>query len=345
MKRLLIIFILLIPIAFGLSNPMSYNGKTYYMVTSTDPTEDTGTEVCAKAGLSCVGYTEESNAVCKMFHPNAAETSSLSGDKAGVYCDGSPQIGVCSTLTHSCHTCPACTATVTCDQVIGGLYREMFVECAANPSCTISISARNVNDFMNQIPVLNTQLTNCPQTLPKGTGLVLSNGLTLVNIAMNNGQTQSFTLKITNGQLTGISAGGSLCVQKITVSENDFNSVLSSSNMVQAISYLVAQKKVNIQGCNFLSSARLFFVKPIVRIVAGNQGQSMPAAKPKDCGKIGEQCNNRGCESGMCAAPKENINGQWRFVNYRCINQRDWDNYCTAHGNTPAAWHCIAYPC
>jgi|GEM_PF-4900325 len=40
-----------------------------------------------------------------------------------------------------------------------------------------------------------------------------------------------------------------------------------------------------------------------------------------------------------------NVNGQWRYVNYRCIDQRDYSNYCLGHGNTPPAWSCLTGPC
>jgi len=72
---------------------IEYKGKTYYTVTSQDKTEDTGNEVCAKVGKTCVGYTGYTNDICKKAHPDAATKSDMNGSKAGFYCDGAPQGG------------------------------------------------------------------------------------------------------------------------------------------------------------------------------------------------------------------------------------------------------------
>ncbi|MBD3319261.1 hypothetical protein GF342_05120 [Candidatus Woesearchaeota archaeon] len=133
---LVLLLLTTIPLALALSSPVIYNGKTYYVVTSTDASEDSGDEVCKKAGGTCVGYTEPGNGVCLQYHPTAATTSSSSGDESGVYCNGPPQTGACSTRYHSCHTCPACSVSVPCDQSISGLYREMYVECAGTSTVT-----------------------------------------------------------------------------------------------------------------------------------------------------------------------------------------------------------------
>ncbi|MBW2967999.1 hypothetical protein KY362_05930 [Candidatus Woesearchaeota archaeon] len=332
-----------------MSSPVTYISKTYYTVTSMDPTEDTGGEVCAKAGMVCKGYTEPTTAVCRMFHPNAADTSSMSGDVAGVYCNGPPQTAVCSTKMDTCHACPACTNTVDCNTPIGNLYREMYVECvpasAGNP-CRITVSARDVADFFNQIPSINAQLQGCIVQLPSGAGVFIRDGITVVDINMNSGNVQSFSVTVRNGRVTRVASGGGNCVQTLKIGENDFNSILTSTNRAQTVSYLVAQKRIRVTGCSFLSKARLTFVNPIARFFARRQAPSSPPPQPQpNCGQLGEQCNNRGCFSGICAAPEENINGQWRHVNYRCIDQADWNNYCQAHGNTPPAWSCITGPC
>jgi hypothetical protein len=351
MKRFIILIIVLAAasIVSAVSNPASYNGKTYYIVTSLDPTEDSGDEVCAKVGLVCVGYTEPSTAVCRIFHPNAADTSSMSGDRSGVYCNGPPQAGVCSTKSNTCHSCPACTATVSCDQAVGGLYREMFVECV-NPSsgkgCSISMTAKTVNNFINQIPGLNAQLKACPQTIPSALSLLFANGNTQVNVRMNSGRTMTFTVIITGGKVTGIMQGGGPCTQRVSISENDFNSILTSSSPVQRILFLVGKGRITIRGCSLLGRIRTFVAGGVAKLVASFQTPNSPPPKPKpDCGKVGEQCNNRGCLSGICAAPKENLNGQWSYWHYICLSQSEWAGKCEAHGNTPAPWKCITRPC
>ncbi|MFH1473513.1 MAG: hypothetical protein ABIE55_01330 [Candidatus Aenigmatarchaeota archaeon] len=133
MRKLLSLFVMIIllsTVVFAVSEAFNYNSKDYYIVTSTDPTEDTGDEVCEKLGMDCVGYTAQTTVVCKNFHSDAATTSSLDGDISGVYCDGTPQSGICATKSNTCHICPECSAGVDCATPIGGLYREMYVECS-----------------------------------------------------------------------------------------------------------------------------------------------------------------------------------------------------------------------
>lgn len=134
--RCAFIGILLIPILLlaqpvnALSGPKEYQGRQYYAVTSVNPTEDTGSKVCAKAGLKCVGYTALTTDVCQAFHPDARLTQGVDGSKSGFYCDGAPQQGKCGTEKNSCDICPACNVNADCDFVVKDLFREMYVECA-----------------------------------------------------------------------------------------------------------------------------------------------------------------------------------------------------------------------
>ncbi|MDO8558132.1 MAG: hypothetical protein Q7S09_03005 [bacterium] len=106
-----------------------YNGKTYYVVTSQDATMDSGNEVCVALGKTCVGYTALTSDVCMATHPGAAKKSDMNGSKAGFYCDGAPQGGVCGNEKNTCHICPNCNVNADCATQIGDLYREMYVEC------------------------------------------------------------------------------------------------------------------------------------------------------------------------------------------------------------------------
>jgi len=346
MRATIFMLLILAGSALALSGPFTYSGKEYYVVT-TDPTEDTGDEACAKAGLVCVGYTEPTDAVCKLVHPSAASSSGFSGDVSGTYCDGAPQAGACSTLSDTCLTCPSCTSGVTCSQEIGSLYREMFVECAPG-QCKVIIYASTVQDLINQVSGINTQLQACPQSVPSPADKYVKNGNTFVDISMTAGGTQSFTITAANDQLTGVQAGHvGTCVQKATVSEADLDTALNSVDLTQAVTYLVGQNKVTISGCTFIQKAKFFFAMPIVRFIARRVAPTAPAQKSSpDCGKLGEQCNNRACLSGMCAAAREqNADGQWGYWNYKCINQAEYNANCIGQGNTPPAWNCIVNSC
>lgn len=108
---------------------MKVTADKYYVVKSTDPTGDTGNEVCAKAGKKCVGYTDLTVGTCMKHHPGALTSSDFNGSKAGFYCDGPPQGGVCAQERGTCHICPACNINMDCGMEIGVLYRETYVEC------------------------------------------------------------------------------------------------------------------------------------------------------------------------------------------------------------------------
>jgi len=291
-KKLFLILLCILFISFVYAvDSKVINGKTYYKVDATDPTEDSGSKVCAKIGMSCQGYTDTTTAACKAFHPNAKESSSASGDKSGIYCDGAPQGGVCSVKQNTCHTCAACTSTVQCNQVISGLYREMYVECGTGP-CKITMNSRNVASFMKEIPSINGQLQGCPQPIPKGSSLMI-NGINLVNIKMNNGVTESFTTTVTKKNIVSIKTGNAKCNQQLLIGENDFNNLLSSSSMSQTAMFMLANKKITISGCTFLSKFKLFFIKPIANFIVKRQAPpTPPAPKPApNCGNVGEQCN------------------------------------------------------
>ncbi|MBR9703325.1 hypothetical protein GOV10_04770, partial [Candidatus Woesearchaeota archaeon] len=172
------------------------------------------------------------------------------------------------------------------------------------------------------------------------------NGITLVTINMNGGGTQTFSMTIANGKITGLAKGGSACQQKMTISENDFTTALTSTDFASALGYLYGQKAYRVSGCSFFSGFKLFFVNIFA---PGQVANTAPPPTPKpapNCGNIGEQCNNRGCFSGMCGAPEERSSGgQWGHWNYRCIDQATYTANCLGRGNTPPAWACLAGPC
>lgn len=108
---------------------ISLGVRTYYAVKAGDPNGNTGNKVCARVGKKCMGYTDETVSSCLAFHPDAAMVSDLDGAKAGFYCDGLPEGGVCAREKNTCHICPKCNLNMECDTQAGTLYREMFVEC------------------------------------------------------------------------------------------------------------------------------------------------------------------------------------------------------------------------
>ncbi|MBW2965927.1 hypothetical protein KY342_02370 [Candidatus Woesearchaeota archaeon] len=136
----------------------------------------------------------------------------------------------------------------------------------AYAACQININARNTNDLFNQISSINSQFQSCPYKLSRTANLLVG-GNTVVDIAMNNGKTQSLTIIISNGKVIGFQGGSGDCTQRISISENDLNSILSSDD-AKVVASLVAQKRIKITGCTFASKVKLFFANPIARLIA-----------------------------------------------------------------------------
>lgn len=101
------LLIVVVSTAHAQVGPVTHEGRIYFRVRASDPDVDTGDEVCQSVGMVCVGYTEPSDAVCLMFHPDAGRTFSTTGDPSAVYCDGPPQEGICEVLFNDCHACPS----------------------------------------------------------------------------------------------------------------------------------------------------------------------------------------------------------------------------------------------
>lgn len=329
--------LLLILLATSALAAVQHNGKTYYPVDATNPAMDTGAEVCAQQGLGCVGYTESSTAVCMQARPGARATTDTSGDASGVYCNGAPQTGVCAQYTNTCLSCPSCTTSVDCSTPIGGLYREMYVECAvpSNNACPVHLLARNTQDLTNEIPQLDTRLNNCATPLPGSLSRVISDG----NLQLDIGPS-SFTVTVANNKITGISAGApSSCKQKIIMSEQTANTVLGSRDRGVAAQRAYGAGDIDVKGCTVLRQAFTFVANPIGRWFV--RRATPPPQQPSSCAQLGEDCSQRACSTGVCAAPREYVNGQWRTVNWRCIDQQDYNQYCVGRGNTPAPWGCV----
>ncbi|MDD9952964.1 MAG: hypothetical protein OXR66_01355 [Candidatus Woesearchaeota archaeon] len=258
-----IVFLLTLSFVTAVSGPFQENGREYYVVSADDASEDTGDEVCQKLGKTCVGYTATTTSVCQQVHPSAAVSSSLSGDRTGVYCDGAPQSGVCADKTNTCHICPRCIVGVDCSTPIGGLYREMYVECSGSQQCQVTMHARDTQAFLREVPLLNRQLQGCPAPLPSVVGSIIG-GNTRVDIQMQDGSTKNIFVTIANKQITGLSTAGS-CKHKVTVSEQDLNAVLGSHDRAAAMSHMFKTKKLVVGGCTFLRSTLSFFTQPIIR--------------------------------------------------------------------------------
>ena len=74
-------------------------------------------------------------------------------------------------------------------------------------SCSQTMASKNTNDFFNEIPTLNTNLGNCPITLPSSVNSLLGSGNVLVSVQMTDGSVKEFYLTLANSQITSITSG------------------------------------------------------------------------------------------------------------------------------------------
>lgn len=117
-------------VAYAKPQSFNYKGHDYYVVNGNDANADTGSEVCASVGKKCIGYTGLTTDICRRFHPGASVTQSVNGSKTGFYCNGAPQTGLaCGSAKDNCQICPQCNVNADCSSPVGGLFREMYVEC------------------------------------------------------------------------------------------------------------------------------------------------------------------------------------------------------------------------
>ncbi|MBI5156361.1 hypothetical protein HZA45_03765 [Candidatus Peregrinibacteria bacterium] len=124
-----------------------FNGNTYYVVNGNDPKMDTGDEVCASVGKVFDSYKSiNTNAICKLLHPNARELTSVNGSKAGFYCNGAPQQGIaCAPNKNTCQVCPACNLNEAAagNSAIGQHFAEMYVWCRVKGAAASSSKKAN----------------------------------------------------------------------------------------------------------------------------------------------------------------------------------------------------------
>lgn len=190
------------------NQPFHYNGRDYYVVNGNDPSNDTGAQVCAKIGKACIGYTDFSTSSCQYFHPGAPLTpQSVNGSKSGFYCDGPPQKGLaCESSRNNCQVCPWCNVNADCNFHIGGLFREMYIECgggenAASKSAQIPAKQTPSNKnarWSNLGSGILTALQSFWQSIWRGLGKIRNNVASNFASLSNYPQTQSTAIQISS---------------------------------------------------------------------------------------------------------------------------------------------------
>lgn len=109
----------------------SVKGKDFVEVSS-DGQFNTGTKACRVLGGACKGYPVMNNAACLQFNPDAKNKESIHGSPFDYFCsaNSNKEDEACAgTQVNTCVNCPDCDNNVTCDEAIGELYDNAYVEC------------------------------------------------------------------------------------------------------------------------------------------------------------------------------------------------------------------------
>ena len=117
----------------------------------------------------------------------------------------------------------------------------------------------DTQDFLNQIQTINGELVKCPVEVPSAVHKIFGDGTVQVNIAMNSGAVEGFSVVISGGKLIGVSSSANKYAYLIELSEGTLNSLISNkfSNVMNHYS----NGDIKIKGGTFVNSVKLFFVK------------------------------------------------------------------------------------
>ena len=129
-------------------------------------------------------------------------------------------------------------------------------------SCSQTMASKNTNDFFNEIPTLNTNLGNCPITLPSSVNSLLGSGNVLVSVQMTDGSVKEFYLTLANSQITSITSGATTKFgYKIILSQSTLDKILQSSDKAGTILTAYGNKEIRIIPNGFVNRIKFFFAK------------------------------------------------------------------------------------
>jgi hypothetical protein len=167
----------------------------------------------------------------------------------------------------------------------------------ASAACPIKVQSKNTKDFLNEIPSLNSDLSNCPTKLHGSVSILIGSGITKAVINMKDGSTKNVFMNIQSGNIKSISSSGSSSVYTVTTDEASVDALLNANNKLGVFSTLYSQGKIKISATGFFRSTKLFFARPFLGIFTffnkapannnNNQNQQQntagPTGKPDNC--------------------------------------------------------------
>jgi hypothetical protein len=127
---------------------------------------------------------------------------------------------------------------------------------SAGATC-LTVTSKSISDYMNEIPSLNSQLTNCKITVQSNVHSLVGDGNVFVNVDGNH-----FYGTIQNQVLTGITSGKPTSYSyEVQMSSATFTGILSSTNALDEVLKSVNNRDIKIIGNGFWNQMKWFFAK------------------------------------------------------------------------------------
>lgn len=92
--------------------------------------------------------------------------------------------------------------------LILGLFLVFFGAGFVSAQCSVSVSASDTAGLIQEVSTLDSQFQNCPQALPFPLSTLFGNQVVVLEIALENGNTQNIYFETSGGALSGVSLSG-----------------------------------------------------------------------------------------------------------------------------------------
>lgn len=152
--------------------------------------------------------------------------------------------------------------------ILGIFLASLFVAGLASAQCSVSVSASDTDGFIQEVPSLDSQLQNCPQVLPFPLNQLFGNQDVLFNIALQNGNTQSFVFTTSGGSLSGVSSSGTGSGYTIEITQCGFDTALREDDF-KVYGQLWSGGDLTISATGFFKKMLLGVLKPFVGSALG----------------------------------------------------------------------------
>jgi|SRR3989344_1683726 len=149
--------------------------------------------------------------------------------------------------------------------------------------CTPNISG-DLDSFLSNLSSANTEFQNCPIELPNIVKKLMGDGTIQVNILMDDGTTEGFSVVISSGEISGIGKSVSKYSYLIETDEPTANSLIN--NKFSNIYTHYNNGNIKLSGGSIGSKIKLFFAKIFNKIFGGSNSQTNVVGgdgQPENC--------------------------------------------------------------